>query len=260
MNNNASTLPVVKSISDDMDSTQLLLKPIASIDSIVEAYKEYSLLKTRLLSENDYQIIKGKKYIKKSWFRKLSTAFGISTQVMKENRLNLEWYFVYEITVRAIASNGRYAEACSSCASNERDFSHIENDVRATAQTRASNRAIADLIGSWEISAEEMYTVDTKHATTEQPAMSKVHIYEDDSTDVSGPEDVSGFIHKWNRTYSGSEVMTTKQKSLLVKLIENKYKDEQTRSGLFQRLPFLTKQEAGDAIKKMLGTKEPSYS
>jgi len=66
MNNNASTLPVVKSISDDMDSTQLLLKPIASIDSIVEAYKEYSLLKTRLLSENDYQIIKGKKYIKKS--------------------------------------------------------------------------------------------------------------------------------------------------------------------------------------------------
>lgn len=257
--NNTSNLPIVETLSDDGENN-LLLKPIAPIDSIVEAYKEYSLLKTRLLSENDYQMIRGKKYIKKSWFRKLSTAFGISTQVMRENRLNLEWYFVYEITVRAIASNGRYAEACSSCASNERSFVHQENDTRATAQTRASNRAIADLIGSWEVSAEEIYTVDTKHSTTEQPAISEVHVYEDDSTDVSGPEDMSGFIHQWNRTYSWDEVMTTKQKSLLVKLIESKYKDERTRSGLFQRLPFLTKEQAGDAIKKMLGTKEPSYS
>ncbi len=126
----------------------MLLKPIADANTIVEAYREYQLLKTKLLQEIDYQVIRGKKYIKKSGFRKLSTAFGISTSVVREARLNLEGYFVYEITVRATASSGRFTEACSSCASNERDFSHIENDVRATAQTRGSNRAIADLIGS----------------------------------------------------------------------------------------------------------------
>ena len=60
--------------------------------------------------------------------------------------MNLDDYFIYEITVRATSPSGRYSEACASCASNERDFTHLENDVRATSQTRATNRAISDLI------------------------------------------------------------------------------------------------------------------
>ena len=62
----------------------------------------------------------------------------------KENRINFDTYFVYEVTCRATSPNGRYIEACASCASNEKEFSHKENDVRATAQTRASNRSISD--------------------------------------------------------------------------------------------------------------------
>lgn len=165
---NTDYTPVISTASDDVDASVLLLKPIASIDRIIEAIREYGLLKSKLLGEHDYQVIRGKKYIKKSGFRKLSTAFGISTQIMREHRLDFADYFVYEITVRAIASNGRYIETCSSCASNEREFAHPENDTRATAQTRASNRAIADLIGSSETSAEEMYLEDTKTGASER--------------------------------------------------------------------------------------------
>jgi hypothetical protein len=78
----------------------------------------------------------------------MATAFSISTEIVHENRVNLDGYFVYEITVRATSPSGRYSEACASCASNEKDFTHVEHDVRATAQTRATNRAISDLIGT----------------------------------------------------------------------------------------------------------------
>jgi hypothetical protein len=42
------------------------------------------------------------------------------------------------------------------CASNERRFAHLDHDVRATAHTRGKNRAIADLVGGGEVSAEEL--------------------------------------------------------------------------------------------------------
>jgi hypothetical protein len=68
-----NTQTIVPVVSDDTALVSahetiptLLIKPIATIDSIVEAYQEYQLLKTRLLSETDYQLIKGKKFIKKS--------------------------------------------------------------------------------------------------------------------------------------------------------------------------------------------------
>jgi len=263
--NNTNKLQVLESISDDIDNTKLLLKPIAPIDNIVEAYKEYNLLKSRLLSDNDYQVIRWKKYIKKSGFRKLSTAFGISTQVVKEERLNFAEYFVYEITVRAIASNWRFTEACSSCASNERTFSHQENDTRATAQTRASNRAIADLIWSWEVSAEEIYSDASKQDSSTvsydtNEYMIQEQFYNEAELEESDPDNKDSVIIKNNKTYSWDELMTVKQKNLLVKLIETKYQDEKTRSWLFQKLNFLTKKEAWDAIKKMLWTAKYSYS
>src|ERR1700674_1112033 len=64
--------------------------------------------------------------------------------------------FVWSFRVRAQAPNGRFTEAVAAGDSRERKFSHIEHDVQATAQTRAKSRAISDLIGAGEVSAEEM--------------------------------------------------------------------------------------------------------
>lgn len=240
------------------DTPSITLKPIQSIDTIVEAYNEYNRLKERLLTDWDYQTIKGKTCIKKSGFRKLACAFWISTEITKENRINFEKSFVYEITVRATAPNWRFVEACASCSSIEKEFSHLENDVRATAQTRASNRAISDLIGGWESSAEELNDTKTPTSKTStyqsQPkAENKNPVQTTVQKELENSEPhMKGIVHKNNTTYETQELMTVKQRLLLTKLIETRYKDEPTRATLFNRMLSLTKIEARFAIQKML--------
>ena len=139
-----------------------IIRPVASADEVMAAWRQFQELKRSLLTIEDYQDIQGKLRIKKSGWRKIAAAFGISDQIVREERREIEGgstggrYFVWEITVRAIAPNGRYSDAVGSCASNERRFAHLDHDVRATANTRAKNRAIADLVGGGEVSAEEL--------------------------------------------------------------------------------------------------------
>ena len=256
------------------DTPQITLKPIQSIDTIVEAYNEYNRLKERLLTPLDYQTIKGKTCIKKSGFRKLACAFWISTEITRENRINFEKHFVYEVTCRATAPNGRFVEACASCSSIEKEFSHLENDVRATAQTRASNRAISDLIGWGEVSAEELDDTKILSKAEDKTLPNKTFIpyhqtewgkkhYESIKNKNPVPTTVQeelensephmkGIVHKNNTTYETQELMTVKQKQYLIKLIEIKYPDEQTRAKLYNRLLSLTKSDATRAIQKML--------
>lgn len=254
--------------NEENSNNTLLLKPISTIDDIVKAYEEYNLLKSKLLKYTDYHEIKWKKYIKKSWFRKLATAFWISTQIVKESRINNNEYFIYEITARAISNNWRFSEACASCASNERSFNHLENDVRATAQTRATNRAIADLIWSWEVSAEEVgnevIVIDDKeensdkHVRNSRTSLVKNNDWFEideriftnlEEEDIEQPK---AYVHKENTSYWNDDLITTKQRLLLIKLIENKYNDEKTKSSLIIQLEFLTKKEASIEIKKMI--------
>ncbi len=229
-----------------VEVSPISLKPIAPIDTIVWAYNEYNKLKETLLNDSDYQLIRGKKTIKKSWFRKLATTFWISTQIVRENRINFEDYFVYEITARAIAPNGRFCEASASCASNEREFNHIENDVRATAQSRATSRSISDLIGWGEVSAEELeHPRNTERKTIES---------EDTKSLEDSEPHMQWFVHKNNTTYETPDLMTIKQKNYLIKLIEVKYNDEKTRATLYNKIRSFTKREATSAIQKLVTT------
>lgn len=262
------------SIVSQDNTPQITLKPIQSVEAIVDAYHEYNKLKQMLLTENDYQTIKWKSCIKKSGFRKLACAFGISTEITRENRINFEKHFVYEVTCRATAPNGRFVEACASCSSIEKEFSHLENDVRATAQTRASNRAISDLIGWGEVSAEELDDTKILSKAEDKTLPNKTFIpyhqtewgkkhYESiknknpvptiiqEELENSEPH-MNGIVHKQNKTYETQELMTVKQKQYLIKLIEIKYPDEQTRAKLYNRLLSLTKSDATRAIQKML--------
>lgn len=133
----------------------------ANLDEIVEAFHDYQKACEKLLTKDDYQTVRTKQgpktFKKKSAWRKLQTAFGISTRIVSkdisydsEDRIHHA-----EFIVRAEAPNGRFAEAWAGASIEDRDFSH-DQDIAATAQTRATSRAIADLIGSGEVSAEEM--------------------------------------------------------------------------------------------------------
>lgn len=158
-----------------------IVAPMVSAEEAKKAWLAYQELKKAFLDPNlDYQVIqtyqagKGmvkKPFIKKSGWRKLATAFNLSVEIVKEERRDYEFMeykdrktgvvtikagFVVEITAKAIATNGRYMHATGSCASNEREFSKLEHDLRATAETRAKNRAISDLIGGGDVSAEEL--------------------------------------------------------------------------------------------------------
>ena len=122
----------------------------------------FEALKLSLLNDSDIQtfVDKGKQrsFIKRSGYRKLALAFNISDEIIKEEREQdpASGLTVWRIHVRASEKNGRSAVGIGACSSRERAFAHPDHDIYATAHTRSKNRAISDLIGSGEISAEEI--------------------------------------------------------------------------------------------------------
>lgn len=160
--------------------------PISSFDIVdVEAAQEfmnnYQDLVNALLDDSDYQEINGNNKKKKSAWRKLATAFNISDDVVNEESVFDETGQIVssKFYVRATLPNGRSCIGVGSCSIYDKirykdtklyvkdtdtpsnfilrgRFSNAEHDVPATAHTRAKNRAIADLIGAGEVTAEEL--------------------------------------------------------------------------------------------------------
>ena len=203
----------------NMNDLQVLPNTDTNI-STTELLAEIDKVKSSILDSKDIVNIKGKKYINKRWYRKIAIAFSISTEVINEQRI-IEWEVtIYDFTVRATTPMGRYTEASASCSSEERDFNHLDNDVRATSQTRATNRAISDLVWLWEVSFEEI----------------------DNSSNKEIAETKS----------STHDELTQKQRTFLIRLVESKYEDEQTRNALYKKIDTLTKQEARETIRWLI--------
>lgn len=135
-----------------------------------------------IVQESDYQRIpvrrrEGNKWIteykdfpKKSAWRKLGKFYKISDEIIGEpKRVDREdGSFVYHYTVKAIAPDGQYTFGVGSCDSKEiPDERRREHDTESKAHTRAKNRAISDLIGFGQVSAEEM-TGEPKHVESQQ--------------------------------------------------------------------------------------------
>lgn len=222
----------------------LLIRPAASVADIVIAWQDYQNLKTKLLNKNDYQMIQGKNCIKKSGWRKIQTAFSISDELMNEERKEFKDYFIYEVTVKATAPNGRFAFGIGSCASNERKFSHVEHDVRSTAHTRAKNRAIADLVGGGDVSAEEVDYDRSERAEEKSEDASMDSNYFNQLFQEREPEMVRN---------NGDADMTDKQKKYLISLVNERIADNDERE---QKLEWLesgiSRQEASEAISDLL--------
>jgi len=135
----------------------------ASPERVLAAMKAFEWFKSNALTPNDYQPIAGKNYIKKSGWMKIALACNVSLEKREERVEDLEsGVRVYHYTYRAIAPSGRFADAVGSASTDEREFTHEVHDVRALAQTRACNRAISNLVGGGEVSAEEMVGAEKK--------------------------------------------------------------------------------------------------
>ena len=135
--------------------------PLVTPEKAAEQWALFEALKAKLLNEEDYQAIAGKRYIKRSGFRKIAVYFGISDHIIKEERTDRDdGSFCWHIEVEATAPNGRSCVGVGACDSRERSFAHLEHDVYATAQTRAKSRAISDLVAGGAVSAEEVSAAD----------------------------------------------------------------------------------------------------
>lgn len=111
-----------------------------------------------LIGPNDVQQEGGRTFKCKSAWRKLGRHFNISTEVLRSEREWLKDDFLATVTVRAVAPWGQYTDAVGACCTDEESGRRTITvaDAIATAETRATNRAISNLIAMGEVSAEEM--------------------------------------------------------------------------------------------------------
>ena len=145
---------------------------VPDVDVAIEQWDAYQRLCKGLLNDNDYQeiIVKEKdengNYVKvkrhfkkKSAWQKLSRAFNVDTEIVDREieRTKMERVREAYYCVRASLPNGRSVESDALCSRSEKGKDKVSDQtIMSTAKTRATNRAIAELIGAGEVSAEEM--------------------------------------------------------------------------------------------------------
>jgi hypothetical protein len=157
----------------------------APVADVVALQRQYHELCEAQLDESDVQRISGRPFRKKSAFRKLAVAFNVTCTTVERHyeRDDAGRIIRAEVLVRATAPNKRSMDGLGICDRSERccvpgcakagrhkhcpcafedrcpgytHFSNAEHDIPATAMTRATNRACADLFGMGEVSAEEV--------------------------------------------------------------------------------------------------------
>ena len=156
------------------DNSLMNVNTVPDVDTAIEQWNAYQRLcgKEGILNETDYQKIwvkekdeHGKYHVvqrefkKKSAWQKLARAFNVNTSIVekeliqtKTGRINEAYY-----CVRATLPNGRSVESDALCNRSEKGKSNIkDHDIMSIAKTRATNRAIAELIGAGEVSSEEI--------------------------------------------------------------------------------------------------------
>ena len=159
-------------IENPTDSEIVKVDNVPDVDVAIEQWDAYQRLCKGLLNDSDYQeiIVKEKdedgNYVKvkrhfkkKSAWQKLSRAFNVDTEIVdreiertKMGRVREAYY-----CVRASLPNGRSVESDALCSRSEKGKDKVsDHTIMSTAKTRATNRAIAELIGAGEVSAEEM--------------------------------------------------------------------------------------------------------
>ena len=183
-----------------IDRASLALRidePVRALVSPEEARQQwdaYQRLKAAIADEDDFQPITDKKtgrvkrFPKKSFVKKIQTYFGVTIRVKDTVRDDLGGgHFGFRVTAVAVSPNGREVEASGGCSTFEERFdikrydneseprfadrlkkanSRAYHDVLSTAETRATNRALMNLIGGGEVTAEERRA---RHTEDEDP-------------------------------------------------------------------------------------------
>lgn len=130
------------------------------------AMTAYQEITRAMLDASDWIGTPGEResFVKRSGWSKIANAYGLSTEIIGQSidRDESGQPIRSHAKVRATNKSGRYADGDGACAINEPRFRQasgqqkIEHDLPATAVTRATNRAISNLVGFGQVSAEEV--------------------------------------------------------------------------------------------------------
>jgi len=210
-------------------------EPITMTGAQVAAYMgEYEKACRLVLGPDDVQKIGKREFIKRSGWRKLGVWAMVSAEIIEEREFRNDSGQLVRarFKVRATSPNGRYMDGIGICDVTERQFTHPEHDIVATAHTRAINRAFADLFGLGAVSAEEMTeerpSFDARRLEVEREARAKqpktMAVSVDPSTeDITAREDelsageLDGYlaeIERRNLRGSSRSVLRAKAKML----------------------------------------------
>lgn len=139
-------------------SNALIVRPAMTPEDSLSAWHEFQELKMSVKSAKDIIQIHDKEYLKKSFWRKMATFFNLTDEIItreieldSKGRTKTAYY-----EVQVVHPNGRSVVGIGFCCASERNFAHPDHDIRATANTRAKNRAISDMIAGGEVTAEEI--------------------------------------------------------------------------------------------------------
>lgn|SRR5690554_599715 len=215
-----------------------MIMPAATVEEAVQAFETYQALRDRLGKPEDFQTFKDKKgethtFPKKSFVRKVQRFFNVSCEIIQDEPLTdpktgriIAWL----AKARAVhLATGAYQEADGSCGFDEKSTAQQTiHNIRAHAITRAKNRAILDLVGFGEVSAEEL-----NERAYQQPARQQTQ-------------------------QTSSNLATIKQKkAIYAKAKEKGLNDDQIKKLVHYHLQRetnnMTKQEASDLIKLVEG-------
>jgi len=160
-----------------MTDKELIVKPEKALSLIQERAK----LLQSLIKPEDTVMIQGKEFKKKSYWRKLAIVFGLSIDVIEERReVNPRTGEVtYHIKAKATAPNGQFVVGLGSCSQFEKGKRRTEHETRTTAETRAKNRAISDMLAWGEVSAEEVdmdYEYGKQEPQHQQPQQRQIEV------------------------------------------------------------------------------------
>ena len=161
---------LIKMNEEDNEKNAITLVAPNVVEAIT-SMRAFQELKSKLLDENDVVQIEGKKYIKRSGWRKIALAFNISTEIVEISREKENEKYIVRVKARAIAPNGRVSEEIGVCDSSEFESGRLKasiHNIETKATTRALNRAISNLVGGGEVSAEEIIADDEGSSASNQ--------------------------------------------------------------------------------------------
>jgi len=216
---------------EEENNAQIIAKP--NVQAALEVMRAFQELKQKVLDANDMVTISGKQYTKRSGWRKIAMAFNISTEVVKIEREKIDNVYVVRVIARARTPAGRVSEEVGVCDSTEFERGNLQgtlHNIETKATTRAINRAISNLVGGGEVSAEEI---------------------------IKGSDEVvrEREIKEEPQKETQKELITTKQINFLNDLMkDNEVKELVNKMLNGRKLSDLTKSEASviiDEIKKL---------